>query len=185
LVGSISSTIAIDKITSNPPGIKSSDFYRYQNSYAVADSIKPGKGYWVKVEQEGKLYFSSKGNGKVSDRIVILQTSEQPPPPPINNETDDIPKTFALEQNYPNPFNPSTKIRYQLPLKSIIRVEIYNLLGQRVQTLLDEIQDAGYKSVEWNSTNVASGIYFYRLNAANLDNPGTNFLSVKKMILIR
>jgi hypothetical protein len=77
---------------------------------------------------------------------------------------------FALNQNYPNPFNPSTKISYQLPESGSVKLEIYNLKGQRVKTLVNESQESGYHSVNWNGTDekgrsVASGVYFYRLSS--------------------
>ncbi|MBI4547327.1 MAG: T9SS type A sorting domain-containing protein [Ignavibacteriae bacterium] len=90
----------------------------------------------------------------------------------------ELPKEFALHQNYPNPFNPVTVIRYQLPVQSHVTLKIYNLLGQEVRTLVDEVQEAGYKSVEWNAAGMASGVYFYRLRAGN-------FVDVKKLPLLK
>ena len=95
----------------------------------------------------------------------------------INNPSE-IPLTTALFQNYPNPFNPSTVIRYQLPVNSFVSLKIYNALGQEVQTLINEVQDAGYKSAEFNATNLPSGIYFYRLQAGS-------FTDVRKMAVMR
>jgi hypothetical protein len=87
--------------------------------------------------------------------------------------TDDgpqIPAEFYLAQNYPNPFNPTTSISYGLPRDSHVRIDIFNLLGQRIRTLLNEDQRAGYKSVVWDGRDaagqsVASGVYLYRLKA--------------------
>ncbi len=81
-----------------------------------------------------------------------------------------LPTSFAVSQNYPNPFNASTVIRYSLPVDSRVKIEIFNILGQKVRTLVDEVQTAGYKSIEWNGTNasnqtVASGVYFYKIQA--------------------
>ncbi len=105
-------------------------------------------------------------------------------------ESEPIPDKFTLHQNYPNPFNPLTKIRYELPVASQVRLKIYNLLGQEVMTLVDEVQPAGYVAIDWNSTNnagasVASGIYFYRLEATNIVNPKDSFVQVKKLMLLK
>ena len=104
-------------------------------------------------------------------------------------EPDLLPKVFALAQNYPNPFNPSTVIRYSLPTQSSVSLKIYNILGQQIITLVDEVKDAGYFNVEWHGRNefgsqVASGVYFYRLEAKGVD--GTErFTSLKKLMLLK
>ncbi len=93
------------------------------------------------------------------------------------------PKHFSLFQNHPNPFNPQTSISYALPQDGPVRLIIYNILGQRVVTLVDEFQSAGYKTVWWNGKDqkgeqVSSGIYFYRLET-------DKFSEVKKMMLVK
>ncbi len=89
-----------------------------------------------------------------------------------------MPTTFALGQNYPNPFNPTTVIRYQLPVSNRVTLKIYNVLGQEVKTLVDEVQDVGFKSVQWDASGIASGVYFYRIQA------GT-FVASKKLLLLK
>ncbi|MBI3765739.1 MAG: T9SS type A sorting domain-containing protein, partial [Ignavibacteriales bacterium] len=89
-----------------------------------------------------------------------------------------LPTKYALYQNYPNPFNPITKIEYDLPNISHVNLKVYNLLGQEVETLVDEIQEAGYKSVEWKAQQTASGMYFYKFVAEK-------FTDTKKMLLVR
>jgi hypothetical protein len=96
----------------------------------------------------------------------------------IARAESDIPREFSLYQNFPNPFNPKTIINYQLPMNSDVELSIYNLLGQRVATLFNKHQRAGYHQVEWDASNHASGVYFYRIEAGE-------FQDVKKMILIR
>ncbi|MDI6765849.1 MAG: T9SS type A sorting domain-containing protein [Bacteroidota bacterium] len=103
---------------------------------------------------------------------------------------DKLPITFSLHQNYPNPFNPITKIEYSLPVVSRVKLTIYNVLGQEVIKLVDEIQDPGVKIVRWNSFNnyggsVASGVYFYRLEATSINQPSKSFTQVRKMLLLR
>ncbi|MGA2625354.1 MAG: T9SS type A sorting domain-containing protein [Bacteroidota bacterium] len=96
-----------------------------------------------------------------------------------------LPGEFALEQNYPNPFNPTATIQYQLPTDSKVTLNVYNTLGQVVQTLVDGMQGAGYQSVEWNAGSAASGIYFYRLEATSTSDPTKSFTQVKKMLMIK
>ena len=94
-----------------------------------------------------------------------------------------IPLEFALMQNYPNPFNPSTTIDYQMPSPSHVEIAVYNILGEKVSTLVNELQPAGYYTVQWNGRNdagvqMASGLYFYRMRAAD-------FSGLNKMLLIK
>jgi hypothetical protein len=109
------------------------------------------------------------GNGVVTS---VMQTSSL------------IPDHYFLSQNYPNPFNPSTTIEYGLPEKSNVRLEIFNILGQRVATLYDGEQTAGYQKLRWNA-NVSTGIYIYRIVAISISNPNNRFIQVKKMLLLR
>jgi hypothetical protein len=89
-----------------------------------------------------------------------------------------VPDRFAMLQNYPNPFNPATTIHYQLPKESLVRLSLYNVLGQEVRTLVNETQQPGYKSVQFIAGNLSSGIYFYRITA------GT-YTEVKKMVVVK
>jgi len=96
---------------------------------------------------------------------------------------DHLPKTFSLAQNYPNPFNPITEIKYALPKDCWVRLDIYNILGQKVTTLVDGAQKAGYKTANWDSrgvsgSEVSSGIYFYSIKA-------DKFTATKKMVLLK
>jgi Secretion system C-terminal sorting domain len=88
------------------------------------------------------------------------------------------PNTFALGQNYPNPSNPKSKIDYEIPLKGKVHISLYNLLGQEVLTLVNETKDAGYYTAEFDGSNLASGVYFYRLISEG-------FTSTKKMLLVK
>jgi hypothetical protein len=91
---------------------------------------------------------------------------------------DGLPKGFALEQNYPNPFNPSTTIRFSLPKSGHVTLKVYDLLGREVETLVDDQRTAGSYSVEWTPNNLASGVYFYRIQAGA-------YTETKKLMLLR
>jgi uncharacterized membrane protein len=96
------------------------------------------------------------------------------------------PTDFELLQNYPNPFNPKTIIRYGLPLRSKVSLWIYNLLGQRVAELVNGEMEAGYHQIEWQpQSGVASGLYFYRLEAVPLGGERKTFSETKKLLFLR
>lgn len=104
-------------------------------------------------------------------------------PTSVEDMAEAIPTAFALKQNYPNPFNPVTVIEFALPKGQTVTLEIYNIMGQRVKTLIRGFREAGIHTVAWNgaddrNVNVPSGIYFYRLNAGA-------FTQTSKMALIR
>jgi len=101
----------------------------------------------------------------------------------IENEFGKNPTKFNLQNNFPNPFNPITKLRYELPENSFVNITIYDLLGKQVRTLINQTQDAGFKSVIWNATNdygkpVSAGVYLYQIQAGD-------FVQTKKMVLLK
>lgn len=93
-------------------------------------------------------------------------------------EEIEQPEHFALCQNYPNPFNPSTTIKYALPEKCNVRIQVFDLLGREVSLLVDEEKTAGYYSVNFSNNNYASGVYLYRIQAGS-------FIDTKKFILLK
>lgn len=92
--------------------------------------------------------------------------------------TEEVPNNFTLDQNYPNPFNPSTNISYTLPANAEVTLEVFNVAGQRVATLVDAFQSTGTYNVTFDASNLASGLYTYRLTTGNS-------VQVKKMMLIK
>ena len=96
----------------------------------------------------------------------------------------DIPSVFELKNNYPNPFNPSTTIVFGLPEASVVTIEVFNTLGQKVATLINNEMDAGYHDFIWDASRVSSGVYFYRMNAKALQSDA-RFTKLQKMTLIK
>ena len=90
----------------------------------------------------------------------------------------DIPRDFVLHQNYPNPFNPSTTVKYAIPKTSLVSIKVYDLTGQEVATLVDEMKEAGTYEIKFDARNLASGVYVYRMIA-------DNFTSVRKLNLLK
>jgi hypothetical protein len=95
-----------------------------------------------------------------------------------------LPTEFALEHNYPNPFNPSTTIKYALPTESKVTLHVFNVLGQEVATLVDLTQAAGYYEAKWDALQSASGVYFFRIDAAPT-NGASVFTQVRKMLMLK
>ena len=89
-----------------------------------------------------------------------------------------LPQSFSLEQNFPNPFNPSTKIRFSLPHSANIKLEVFNILGEKISDLIDAEMDAGNHEIEFSANNLASGLYIYRLSTKD-------FVDVKKMVVAK
>jgi hypothetical protein len=94
---------------------------------------------------------------------------------PLDN---NIPNNYSLSQNYPNPFNASTLIGYNLPYQSQVIIEIYDILGRRIETIQDGLQPAGYHQAAWNAGDYPSGNYFYRIQAGE-------YSETKKMLLLK
>ncbi|MBO8129895.1 MAG: T9SS type A sorting domain-containing protein [Candidatus Marinimicrobia bacterium] len=96
----------------------------------------------------------------------------------IHDVAEAGPKEFKLMQNYPNPFNPSTNIKFQLPTDCYVTLSIYNILGQRVETLVNKYMNKGYHQVRFDAKNLPSGVYFYRIKAGK-------YTEIKKMMLLK
>ena len=108
----------------------------------------------------------------INRAIFTLLASE------VGKNQTRAPERFALEQNYPNPFNPGTVIRYSIPRASHVRLEVYNLLGERVRTLVDQEEQSGAYSVRFDASDLSSGVYFYRLDAGS-------YSETRKLALLR
>jgi hypothetical protein len=90
----------------------------------------------------------------------------------------NVPAEFKLFENYPNPFNPSTTFRYSIPTQSKVIIKVYDVIGNEIETLMDEQKSVGTYELTWNAENLPSGVYFYQLKAGD-------YISTKKMVLLR
>lgn len=93
--------------------------------------------------------------------------------------------SYVLEQNYPNPFNPVTNIEYSIPVTGKVTIEVYNVLGQRVSILKDEVEEAGNYKITWNGSSYASGVYIIRMESNPVSGKENKFISVRKMMLLK
>lgn len=100
------------------------------------------------------------------------------------NEEENIPSVFELKQNYPNPFNPETTIDFSLPSDCRVLVKVYNIIGQQVAVIIDKELERGNHKINFNASNISSGIYFYKIEAVSLNN-GERFIRTKKMTVIK
>ncbi|HLB00685.1 MAG TPA: YCF48-related protein [Bacteroidota bacterium] len=305
LIGSLSVPVDVNSVTTDPADLKLGYFFGFESGYSVADSLLPGKAYWVRSDWEGRIildpetragplkilarsglrrtlnesgeirftdasansaslflsdrdgtdrsagflppfppaggfdvryrtdrFVETSGEGQLTGHPVWISSAdfplaitlsrspssavsvryageiiplEQGRPITIDdkwslqmNDTDrrvvltviltgqsGSPASYALFQNYPNPFNPTTLIPYSLPVPSRVKLSIYDLIGRLVLVLVDEAQNAGTRSVSWNARNVASGMYYCRMEAAALDDPGRSFSGVRKLAVVR
>ena len=126
----------------------------------------------------GQVFIGSTVNSQYGSHSGLWRPIEYITPIEDFGDLLSIPKKFELKQNYPNPFNPLTHISYAVPKKSHVRLEIYNILGQRINTLVDAEKKPGYYTVQFNGYSFSSGLYIYRLQA-------DGFHEVKRMILIK
>ncbi|MEE9167618.1 MAG: Ig-like domain-containing protein [Candidatus Neomarinimicrobiota bacterium] len=148
--------------------------YHHVKYYMYEAGIEVAAGTWTIVASDGWATTEASG-GPFTLTIDRSQVSIE--------ESELIPETFALHENYPNPFNPVTSIRYELPEKSRIVITIHDILGKEIGTLVNTIQDAGYKSVIWDGTDefgrtVGTGIYLYQMKAGD-------YTQTKKMLLLK
>ena len=117
-------------------------------------------------------------NGWILGDVGVYNTTSGGHILDVNDTKIPLITEFTVAGNYPNPFNPTTTIQYELPQRSAVQIAIYDLLGREVITLVSEIQDAGYQSVQWNASNVPSGMYFYQIRVGDQ-------VQTKKLLLLK
>jgi hypothetical protein len=111
--------------------------------------------------------------------VIFMADNMRVTPSTVNTISEnELPGMFVLKQNYPNPFNPSTTISYQLRAKSLVTLKVFDLLGKEVATLVNNVEQPGSKSVNFNANNLVSGVYYYRLQAGN-------FILTRKFVLLK
>ncbi|MGB9665216.1 MAG: choice-of-anchor J domain-containing protein [Ignavibacteria bacterium] len=137
-------------------------------SYPVDTTVT---GQWA-VWAYGVLGDSVRSNSVYSIRLRLVKTTG------IDDQYDVVPDKFVVYQNYPNPFNPSTKIKFGLPEDADVTIEIYNIVGEKVATIMSGNLKKGYHEVTFDATGLQSGVYFYKVNSGK-------FSTVKKMLLIK
>lgn len=154
------------------------NIYEYNpstNQWTLSGQFSSKRAYMEDVIYQNKFYIL----GGVNENSEAVDIVEYIMDSPTDVETNsEMVSEFLLEQNYPNPFNPSTKISWQSPVSSHQTLKIYDVLGNELATLVDEFKEAGRYEVEFNASNLSSGLYFYKLQS------GT-FTSTKKMVLIK
>jgi hypothetical protein len=163
------------------------ELYPYVDSILIADDLASVQDptfnttYYNILWQELEILTTISIQRAIIDLSSLWRTAWENagrPSPLRILSSDQNPEIYFLAKNFPNPFNPKTIINYELPITNYVDLSIYNLLGQKVATLVSEKKNAGHHQVEWDASRFPSGIYYYRINAGE-------FQDVKKMILIR
>jgi len=131
------------------------------------------------IGEEVIIYVDNNSDGTIDDTLEVENQATG-----IQEETNSVPNEFILSQNYPNPFNPNTFVKYSLPENSHIKLQIFNTLGELVETVLDEDKSMGVYTQEIYLSKLSSGIYYYSLSAQSLNSP-KKYREVRKMILLK
>jgi len=170
-----------------PAPVLHDTIYVFDGATNTWSNIKGGRGgqtasnYWsaisYKVLSSGNIKIFIPG-GSVTGGIGQLCCLQVPGCAITGITEPSVPQDYQLSQNYPNPFNPTTKISFSIPKAGLVTLKIYNIIGQEVSTLVNEVKSAGNYNVDFNGANLSSGVYFYAIKAGD-------FTSVKKMTLIK
>ncbi len=164
------------------------DFDIYTESGRLSAVVKEAK---VKVaDNQLEIVFISKTGEPCIAGIEVAETPELPTGLVQADDSRSIPDRCQLDQNYPNPFNLETRIAFQLPVAAQVTLEVYNLLGQKQQTLVNQEMTPGFHSIKWdgrdlNGNAVTTGIYVYKIQVTPKDGKMTSFQQVRKMLLLK
>jgi hypothetical protein len=121
-----------------------------------------------------KIFVDLGNNGTIDDTLLISDTVLIK----INSTNIEIPDKYSLYQNYPNPFNSVTKISFDVPKSAQLSIRIYDVLGREIECLINEYVQPGKYNINYNANNLASGVYFYRLQAGD-------YINIKRMVLLK
>ncbi len=185
--GSVAFTVSNNVVTVSTPGSGSGSIsisgstnfsgsggaldatYTFTGTFVVGVSSITASGSW-----SAPLSDPYYGTGSASG----TWTSTRPTTDVSNGQFGSLPLALQLLQNYPNPFNPSTTITYELPASSDVRLSVYDMLGREVSVLVNGMSEAGVHEVKFDGSNLASGVYLYRLNAGD-------FVQTRRLLLLR
>ena len=146
------------------------------NTSIISDTVVTFSAYPEALNCQNQPEYCINGDTLTFEVPIVVQVISAEPEP-------FTPEEFSLHQNYPNPFNPVTTLRYDLPENSHVNIIIYDMMGRHIKTLMDQTQDAGYRSIIWDATNdygkpVSAGIYLYQIQTGE-------YLQTKKMVLLK
>ncbi|GJQ61889.1 MAG: hypothetical protein SCALA702_09420 [Melioribacteraceae bacterium] len=161
------------------------NIYRGENAGAMEmiGSVDIMTNTYVDADVASGIYYYGVTTALGENESAMTVITFVHTPVGVEDETG-LPEDFAIYQNYPNPFNPATTIKFALPMESNVRVVVYNLLGEVVRELSNLNYKAGYHHVNFNASNLSSGIYFYSIEASAVDG-SDNFKEVRKMMLLK
>lgn len=149
------------------------NWHRWNNGMANATQVTE-MGFIDSIAANGKFFVVSATYG----RSIYYRDISGDDPIGISGNQTGIPEHYELSQNYPNPFNPVTKIKFALPSRDIVKLEVFDILGRNVATIANQEMNAGYHVMEFNASSLSSGIYFYRITTSKL-------VDTKKMMLVK
>lgn len=163
----------------DPPEFDAGDYWVLIN-YLPESPGNPGIGTDTNPpnSNRGMYYLTSSGWQNATFGNLMISSYIADIPISVEDETNSVPLVYELSQNYPNPFNPSTTIKYSIADQSVVKLTVFNSIGQEVARLVNEIQEPGSYSVTFDASALSSGVYFYKISAGN-------FVSTRKMLLIK
>ena len=168
-LASIHNAVEVDQSTWNANGNTSNGGFSTADGGGMVIITSPGIHYYV------CFYHASMG---MKGTITVNSTTA------IEFTDHTVPANYLLLQNYPNPFNPSTVISYALPFESKVSLRIYDLLGKQLLEPINKVEPAGFHNINFHPDNLASGIYFYRIDAVSADGL-RKFNATRKMIILK